>query len=493
MVERTDGVEAPVPALLAAGADRSRALEIAELSTAIGRFEPAVRLDREERVERRTDGTRTGTVYERFDVSGALAIWSGGRVVVGGGRRIDRTLATGTPWADARRAREHRVQVEMPRIHNLALSGSFTRRQSETVATGDRSVSDLVQVDMVSSDLDGGLGTEVHVDVTTTDVSARGRELVFVGEGQGLYDEFGRFVGIGGDHDLRASSANGSDLRTRVLLNARTEFRPARVWRRRETLTGWRRVLSWTGYETTLFVDELSRRNLASLRFFFDPSSYQRRDSTFQGRFRFRQDVDLLEGNRALAARVRYERVDEADSRTGGVFTDSGDESVALRLRSSPLRPLSLEWTGSLARGFDEQHAGESSLSRVDLRRNENRFELTVRPSRTLRVNGVVLRRVQRDRPTGASIRTVEIGPGVTINRRKMRAELRLRWSEDVQSGFLPIGFGGSLLPGTTTEYDFNVDYRATRHVTLTGRLDGVGRPRQEFLHTARMELRASF
>ncbi|MGD8395941.1 MAG: hypothetical protein PVF43_10735, partial [Candidatus Eiseniibacteriota bacterium] len=488
--------------------DRRRARESGFLSTRIGRLAPSLSFEREERRTRLADATRSGTVFTRYGVATALDLWSRAELQAALDRRVDRTLATGTPWEDSRRALEQRYRIEVARWRGVSASGSFTRRTTETVATGSEQVADLVQVDLAQSALDGGLENEFHYDATTTDVSADGRQLVFVGEGLGAYDAFGRFVGSGGDYNLVRVENVQQDLRTQLRLDVRTALRPRRFWRQAEVW--WRRLLAETGYETTLFVDELTRLPIASPRLFFDPANYQREDATFAGRFRLRQDVDLLEGVRELGIRLRYQRTDEADNRTltvidpevgggdvgtsGGVFEDRGTRAYSLRLRASPREALTVEWTGEIGDRFEEERRQDAaSRSRFDLRTHEQRVVLTVRPGRVLRL-GIDLRdRRERERSVDARATSFEWSPNVTLHRDRLRVDGRVRRVVTTREGVFSTAAGSRVVGDSRSEYSVNVDYRATDHVTVTGGVDGSGVEDQEFIHTARLELRAYF
>ena len=113
---------------------------------------------------------------------------------------------------------------------------------------------------------------------------------------------------------------------------------------------------------------ELTRLDLVGGARFLNPANYQREGDTFAGRLRFRQDLDLAETQRALSARLRYERMTDTDNRTAGVSRQRGERLFSLRLRSSPRRSLSLEWTGLVGRRYDgERMTGRSEVVRVVL------------------------------------------------------------------------------------------------------------------------------
>ncbi len=477
----------------AAPARRRRALEVAEVSTALGPAEPKVRFERE---ERRTDplagGPRSGTVFERLEAASPIALGRGVTLELGVAARIDRDLGPGRPWTDSRRAFENQVRLALPRLGATSVTATVTRRTTETVATGAVQTSALAQLDLAGSYWAGMLDTEAGLDITQTDVAQRGLELVFVGTGQGVYDAFGNFVGESGSYDLRRLDAVGADLRTRARLTARAELRPRRRLGRAPA-GNWRRFWAQLGLETALLLDEHSSLNLANPRLLFDPASYQRTE-TFEGLWRFRQDLDVAEGNPWCAARLRYEREDEADNRTLGLEDDQGSERVGLRLRSSPSGPWSIEASGRFGNRFTAERAVSGAVAaRLDLRQSEWELRAVYRPRPALRLGTTWLRRHDRARRLAAVSSTVEWSPSVTVTRGRFRTDLRWRVANEVRDGAFPPSYAAGLAPGRRTEYDLDVDYRATDRVTLTASLDGRGHPTRPFDHAARFEVRAAF
>ncbi len=351
-MERTAGEAHPVPgfeseALTKGSEDRSRAFESGELATTIGRVRPRVTFERDERIEQAT-ARRTGSVYMALGGGADIELPARARFGIDVRRRNDEALGTGRPWTEIRRSLEQTYRLELPRAGAVSMTGSFTRRVADEIPTDTRQVADLVQVDLLHSSLGGGFESDTHYDVTTTDVAREGQELVYVGGGQGAYDAFGRYVGTGGDYTLRRTEdSRASDLRTQLRLGTRWQLEPRRFLGPPAENHGFERVASALGFETTLDLEELTRLPIASPRLFFDPASYQRDDATFRGVALFRQDVEVLEGNRYASFRLRAERRDEADNRVAGVERDLGTRAQGIRVRSTPWSPLAaeLEWS----------------------------------------------------------------------------------------------------------------------------------------------------
>jgi len=499
-VERGDGLVREPPGTKAAQigrdrTDRTRDVETGELSTALGFLTPRLHYEREERIERRPDW-RNGLVYTQFGGGTEVGLPARSRFVVDLRQRLDRDLGTGRAWADLRRAFEQSYRLEIPRAGTVSLAGGFTRRASTEIATGDRRLSDLIQVDLLHASHDGGVESETHYDVTTSDVSGEEQELVFVGNGQGAYDEFGRYVGSGGDYALRRGEAgSAADLRTRLRLSTRGEVRPRYFLGRPDSLRGPERILAALGFETTMQVDESTRLPLASPRLFFFPSNYQRDDATFNGTFLLRQDVDVLEGNRLLALRLRMERQDDLDQRIAGVKQDHAVRTQGVRVRSSVWSPLSaeLEQTWGSAIQEEQARAQAGAVSRLELSQGTTSLDLSGRPKGDTRIGVIIRRRSERERGGSAETGILELVPGFTTHLRQARIDLRYRHVHEKRVGVFPASYRAGLSPGTRSEYDLSVDYRATEHVTVGGGIEGSRPPAQKFNHAARLEVRAFF
>lgn len=483
----------------AAGA-RTRDLETGELSTTFGFLTPRVHYQREERIERQPD-LRSGLVYTQFGGGTEIGLPARARFVLDLRRRLDRDLGTGRPWADLRRAFEQSYRLEMPRVGTVSLAGGFTRRTSTEVRTGSRQLSDLIQADLLHASHGGGVESETHVDVTTSDVSGETEELVFVGGGQGAYDEFGRYVGAGGDYALRrgeAGTGTSDDLRTRLRLSTHGVVRPRRFLGAPESLHGPARVLAALGFETTIAVDESSRLPLASPRLFFSPSSYQRDDATFRGTSLIRQDMDMLEGNRFLGLRLRLERQDELDNRITGVRHDREVRTQGVRFRSSPWSLIAAELERTWGTAVEEEAAtagtaGGGSASRLDLATGATSLDFIVRPAGGARLGFLIRQQNEREEGGGARARTFELVPSLSTHVRQARVDLRYRHVQEARAGIFPLSYRVGSSAGTRGEYDVSVDYRATEHVTVGGGVDGSRFPEQKFNHTGRLEVRAFF
>lgn len=497
-LERADGrawEESGADSLVApVAADRSRDFESGELRTTIRMITPRVHYEREERVDRRLE-SRSGNVYTQFGGGAELSLPARARFMLDLRQRLDRVLGTGSPWADARRAFEQSYRLEVPRARSLSLSGGFTRRTADDFRAASRQVSDLIQLDVLHSSHSGGFETEGHYDVTTTDISNEGQALVFVGSGQGVYDELGRFVGTGGDYALVRTEAGGSDLRTRLRLSLRSEVRPRRFLGSPAKLQGPLRALAALGFETTVQVDELTRLNLASPRLFFDPANYQRDDATFFGTFVLRQDIDVMEGNRLLNLRLRLERRDDADNRIAGVLKDLAERNQAIRFRSSPWPKLTAELEQSWGSHIEEERVMGTTTApnRFDLARGATALTLTGHPGGSLRLELLVRRQTDRERDGIAEARRLEVTPSFTTHLKRARIDCRFRRVDERRAGIFPASYRVGTSTGVRSEYDVGFDYRATDHVTVTAGVDGIRPPGQRFSHTARMEVRAFF
>jgi hypothetical protein len=501
-VERTDGRLKPGDgdggagdSLLAAdSAERSRDLDVAELRTTFSRLTPRLHYEREERVDTGSE-SRSGLAYTQFGGGTEIGLPAGARALIDFRRRHDRHLGATSPWTDLQRSFEQSYRLEVPRARSVSLSGAYTRRSSHDLRSDSKQISDLIQVDLLHASHNGGFESETHYDVTTTDVSSEGQELVFVGEGAGAYDEFGRFVGSGGDYALLRGDAGSSDLRTQLRLSMRGEVRPRRFLGSPSKLHGAGRLLAALGFETTMEVDELTKLNLASPSRLFDLSSYQRDGATFLGNFFLRQDVDILEANRLVNLRLRAERRDQADNRIDGVEQDLAVRNQAVRLRSTPWSPFTAELEQSWGSQLEKEAAAAAGgeVDRFDVTTGATALDLVGRPGGSMRLELLIRRQVDEERNGAARARRLEITPSFTTHVRQARIDCRYRRLDEEREGVFPASYRVGSSAGVRNEYDVNVDYRATDHVTVSGGVEGIRPPQQSFNHTARVEVRAFF
>jgi hypothetical protein len=502
-LERTDGTAEPAPGAessspLKGAEDRDRAFEMGELATTFGRLRPRVTYAREERIER-TAALRQGQAYLELGAGTDVELPGRARFGVDVRRRNDEDLGTGRPWTELRQSFEQTYRLGMPRAGAVSMDASFTRRTTDEIPTASRQIVDLAKVDVLHSSHHGGFESDTHYDVTTTDVARDGQELVYVGQGQGAYDAFGRYVGSGGDYTLRRTEgARISDLRTRLRLGTRWTLEPRRFLGAPGANDGVQRVIAALGFETTIDADELTSLPLASPRLFFNPSNYQRDDTTFRGTAFLRQDVDVLEGNRWASFRLRAERRSEADNRVVGVERDLGTRAQAVRLRSAPWAPLATELELSWGAIESEEEAA-SAKGAPPLRSGyavDNRtvtLDLTGRPGGDLRIGLLLRRAVDREAALGAEARTLEVTPSFTTHVHRVRLDGRYRRLSETRAGTFPASYRVGVIPGTRHEYDLSLEYRAGDHVTISGGVEGQRPAALDFIHTGRMEVRAYF
>ena len=501
LLERVQGEAEPVieSAGTAKGVeDRDRAFESGELSTTFGRWRPRVTYAREQRIDR-SAAVRRGQAYLELGAGADVDLPARARFGLEFRRRNDDELGTGRPWTDIRHALEQTYRLDLPRAGAVSMDASFTRRTTDETVTASRQVVDLAKVDVLHSSLRGGFESDTHYDVTTTDVARQGQELVFVGEGQGAYDAFGRYVGTGGDYTLRRTDgATASDLRTRLRLSTRWTLEPRRFLGSPAQNQGFKRVASALGFETTIDADELTRLPLASPRLFFNPNNYQRDDATFRGLASFRQDVDVLEGNRWASFRLRGERRSEADNRVLGVARDLGTRSQGVRLRSAPWAPLATELEVAWGQTESTEEAtGPGGAPAVttgyEIDNRSTALDFTGRPGGDLRLGFLLRRATDREAALGAEALTLELSPSFTTHWHRARLDGRYRRVSESRTGFFPASYRVGVVPGTRHEYDLSLEYRAGDHVTISGGVAGQRPPALDFIDTGRMEVRAYF
>ena len=469
------------------GTPGERLADRIEAAARLGAFSPSVRA-RRERAIAAGDTSGAGGGFEEVGGSLRVALAAPFEVEAGlEGRRDEQR--TGGDWSTSGRSLAQRYGFRMTRWHSVTANALYTHRRYESRTGAPSSSSDLGQLTLLHDAGAGGLTHEANVEITTTDLARRSRDVVFVGDGLGHYDELGRFVGSGGDYEIRLGETTGSDLTSRVDATFRSEIRPDRFLATGGEAAWLRALRSGTQIRLSESSDRSAGRVLAGLGRFDE--------STVTGSFLWRQEIELFPSGRALSLLARHESEERRDRQYTNIASERSRREETLRARSAMLATVSAEleqrWRTEDERASVLATSGSvSDRSRLQSRRTSATVTYTPVPAVRAQVAGGFGHESLEGTP-GRNI-VWDAGPSLAYTfGARGRIEGRARWT--IVDGGLDVR---RFLPISTTEregMEWNVllDYRLSTRlnalVSADGRRPEIGRP----VTTGRLEMRASF
>jgi hypothetical protein len=408
--------------------------------------------------------------------------WSGGYQF-----RRDFSLATSF-WALKQTARTLRLESKANLSKSLALTLGASRRRTEFVS-GAEMRSDNGFARLRQGGRSGRFRQDASFEWMAEALPRRLREVVFVGEGAGLYDSLGNFRS-GGNFDLRLSENPDSlDHLTRAVFSYRALWQPGRSASGAPTGSWWRDLRSTSTLQSSSSTKgSLHAGDLLSL-----PSRIETDPRVVLGTFLFRQEFQHVT-QRPFEVYLRLEYGLAADRRVANYSQAQESWSEEARLRWRRGR----RWLWEL-RGRANQSVADvtmiggifqgRSLDAVDLT-----WETTYIPSERVRLVG----RAQLERITGTTgefSQIGRIGPQAiyTIGNR-FRADGQLRWSPWIEGRSVPTLLPTALAIGPD-RFDFRLDLSYRLQELANVSVGWTGRERQggSLVHTARGELRAYF
>jgi hypothetical protein len=423
-------------------------------------FEPRFDLDYEDRVP---PGVVSQAIRYRSWQAGLAGTkgafrWSGGYEF-----RRDFGLAESF-WFLRQTARTVRVESQANLSRSLALTLGASRRRTDFVS-GAEMRSDNGFARLRHGGRTGRFRQDASFEWVAEALPRRLREVVFVGEGAGLYDSLGSFQN-GGSYDLRLSENGG---------------RGSGSW--------WRDLRSTSTLQSASGTrGPLTAGDLLSL-----PHRIKSNPAVALGTFLFRQEFEHV-SQRPFEVYLRLEYALNADRRVENFSQAQETWAEEARLRWRRGR----RWLWEL-RGRASQSAADVTLtggafqarrlSAVDLT-----WETTYLPNERLRLIG----RANLGRLTGETgdfSQVGRIGPQAIYNLgNRFRADGQVRWAPWIEGAHVP-----TLMPTALAiapdRFDFRVDlsYRLRELANLGVGWSGRARRGGNLVHTARGELRAYF
>jgi len=440
---------------------------------------PLVRFERDQR----RFPSDTGQVGDGF-VAGGAELASGSavswRALTGVDVRRDaREEATG--FVDQSEARTLRFSLDSPGGGNLGASLIAQRRDVRPLANPTRTRSDLASARLRAERPRFGLKGELDLEIGSEGENRRDRSVVFVGSGQGAYDQYGNFVGVG-DYNLVLSVSSTLERLARAATHARASwvFGSGEAWR------GSRAEFT---YESGAW----RPGDLKPTDPFIAPGALISDPGLERGSVLQRLESDFAPQSRAAAIRLRLERRANAD-RSFDQFAQTTDQrELSARWRARPGPRVSAEIELTARRQAADQQAIATAFHRV-LEGREASAQLILTPDARLRLVGAA--DVNWTRPEGQidATRIIQVGPdlGVTVGH-KGHGEISARRA--FQSGPPAVALIPTADPAGAPRWQgtSRFDYRLLESFTL-----GISATAREFegrspLYTGRAEMRAFF
>lgn len=364
-------------------------------------------------------------------------------------------------WRRERDSRTWQGSMSMPRLGGVRAGADVTVREVRRPAGRDETTR-LARLEAAGRW--PGLGSEwslgYAVDNSRTEVLAR--QVAFVGEGQGRYDEGGNFVGEGlGDYELLLAGTDS--------LIATTGVRADLNWRQDFAFLGKDRIWGAWQSETRVGVEARSRTEDTGKLLRLARSAVFDEASTVLGRIDFSEEVTLLRHLRSLDFRWRFDYSEVKDRQYAqgrqdrlrrehiGTLSWNPSATASIRLRGGQeddrrgsdavLNPTQLDYT-TLTRRFESEGswrpvAGSRMavavefLTRDDAVSGVKQSETALRPSLRWRLqrgwslqNDLRLSEVRSEEPPDVRRPYFFPSPGTNVD-----ASMRISWDPNRHLG----------------------------------------------------------
>lgn len=321
--------------------------------------QPAVRWEQDEWTDAaRTAGIAAGSRLRRL--TGALAAPAGS--TWHWQAEFERSLADSSRqdgWARERDGRTWRLQLTPPSLGGVRLAGDGTLRQVRRDA-GETQTTRLARLTAAAAWPRLGSDWSLGYGVDNSRAEVLDRQVVFVGTRLGDYNQDGLFVGIRqGDYSVVYAGTDSLVSTTEVSgdLTWRQDVAPLgrdRKWARASTLTH----LTARGRSRETDVGRLLRLAPDAL---FDP------EQAVLGEVAWQQDLNLLQGWRAVDLRLRWDYAQTRDRQ----YAAHPEDRIRRGWQTTFTRNLS-ETTTLQLRAADQQ---EERLTRAGLAGNESSYD----------------------------------------------------------------------------------------------------------------------
>jgi hypothetical protein len=280
------------------------------------------------------------------------------------------------------------------------------------------------------------------------------------------------------------------DLQARL----RASMRPGRVWR--GSGVWWKQALSTVTTTSTVEVQEKSRSEAVTRIYGLDLRRYRQPGTTVDGELNLEQTVALFESRRAYGLDVSWRQVRGLSERAAGT-----QSSFLNRWRAeAEVRPA-VNWEvrvrGSVERDRSTSEAFSASRG-YDIRAVAGRPSVSYRPTQALTVtlSGAYARKQDRAQGRQASVLKVPVKvEWVRASRLRLTGNVEVA---EVDLGGDAVGRARYQLtdgrgPGTSALWGLQARYRFSEILDATLSYDGRAPASAPVIHTARVQLSASF
>jgi len=364
----------------------------------------------------------------------------------------------------------------------------WTRRRVASPA--GTTASDLAQLAVLAGAPGSAFTSELRYDATQLREPQMIRRVVPVDPGTGSYDAFGN-LRVQGDYQVVTETGPPSP-RTRANVQLRLDAYPGRSIAAGKVPTFWR---GW-GASTFLRLETLSSLALGDPRHAFDPRDYLSESATIRGDVNARQSLEFAPpgGHFDVRAEVGARRDRTGELSNLRVVRDGMD--ATLRVRNPIIAGLRLATSatadGSTERAF-RTDTGDRFGSRTRGRGLDLELSRALGPTWALSLLG--RGRVDRDRSSGGSQRTIGAGPSARCaSGGKLRIDGRALWARTSRSGLYQPGL--SFIPpvlGNHLDYDLLGDYRLRDQVSVGITWNGQVASGRGSVYSGRFELKSYF
>ncbi len=390
-------------------------------------------------------------------------------------------------------------QLEIKQWHSLTLNTEYSRRRKHFPGgSASKQRTDLADIDVRFSPLKGAVLAEVHYRLTSSGVTKKLRNYLYVGKGTGCYiwedtngngqkDE-GEFVpDPNGDYILYIEEIGESQPVTELDSGLRLAVEPRKALPQKNNSL-WNKILKEFSSNTTLQLQRKTRReNGLSL---WKPGESD--PAIMRDRSVFQQDISLFDRSRKLFLYFRHRRCSDLSNEyySGSDRFSSVENSLKLRSRSLPNSTVEL---GYIKERIARKGSGTSVNYRIDS--HKLRAELFHRPAMSLEFS----LRLQLGKDWEAERRTratwISLAPGFSYRLRgKGRFQTQLNYTNvNSNNPTLIYQMAEGKRKGTNLRWNANLDYRFSQYASFSFAYYGIKRPERDTVHSLKAEMRAYF
>jgi len=467
-----------------------REVRRAEASVGWARFVPRVTY-RGELTRATGDSTFSGSRFDEIGAGAEVVPVAPLRLRADYAVRVDdvRTARSGDTWSRSSKTRDRGVGLALDRVLGVRADLEYRRRTFEPRLEGSRQVTNLARMGADALSFGGALRTQLDYQVTTEEVEIREKIITPVPEDTGLYDQFGTFVGEGGDHDVALRLTGEREVLSRVDLSVRGSLSGSRDRDAHLLLRELRGQSFIRARHTT-------RRPFEELLNPLGAGLYDTGGRTNDASLTLRQEASMFPAARVTPS-VRLEAFRSFDGRFENVTEETRSDVLAVRVRGTPRPRWTVEVEAAAEREEDrrELRGAVATVQRDRYATTRGEVEVAFKPIPAWTLSGTTTLAETEKRGESDTETRLELGPRIAFAPPRLgRIEVRATWVElDGRIDRNRPDFSLGLVNQSGVEWSVLSDFRVRDNVTAAGTVRAT-RPRGgETRYDGRMELRAFF